>query len=255
VAIVGVIPAAGFARRLGRLPGSKEVLPVRGRPVLDYLVERIRAVAPVEVRVVTRPEKRDVVERARGLGAKVIEGRPSSVGESVRLGLAGLEPDDVVLLGFPDSVWEPLDGFAALVDALTDGVEVVLGCFLSVEPERSDVVVVDDEGVVRAVQVKPARPASDLIWGCCAARVRALGGLAGHAEPGTLFAELARDGLVRGVRFGTEFVDIGTPEALERLRRRLGGADHQVARASPPRPSETTGRHQRVSPNTRGASS
>ena len=218
VAIVGVIPAAGFAKRLGPLPCSKELLPVDGRPVMDHVVARMRAVEGAELRVVTRPEKRDVVEHARRLGARLIEGRPASVGESVRLGLAGVAQDDVVLLGFPDSVWEPFDGFATLVSELGHGMDVALGCFRSSELERSDVVVVDEEGAVTAVQVKPADPASGWIWGCAAARARALAGLQRHDEPGTLFDELARAGTVRAVRFPGEFVDIGTPEALERTR-------------------------------------
>jgi NDP-sugar pyrophosphorylase family protein len=218
VAIVGVIPAAGFATRLGPLPCSKELLPVAGRPVMEYLVERMRAVPGAEIRVVTRPEKHDVAEHARRLWAEVVEGRPASVGESVRLGLGGLAPDDVVLVGFPDSVWEPVEGFSTLVDELVDEVEVVLGCFRSSELERSDVVLADDEGAVHAVQVKPAHPASELIWGCAAARARALERLAGHDEPGELFDELAREGVVRAVRFETEFVDVGTPETLERAQ-------------------------------------
>jgi NDP-sugar pyrophosphorylase family protein len=67
---------------------------------------------------------------------------------------------------------------------------------------------------VTAVHVKPASPPSDLVWGCLAAKVGALEGLAGHTEPGVYLDALAREGLVRGVDFGTEFVDIGTPESL-----------------------------------------
>jgi len=40
--IVGVIPAAGHAIRLQPLSGSKELLEIGGRPVMDYLVERMR---------------------------------------------------------------------------------------------------------------------------------------------------------------------------------------------------------------------
>ena len=216
MAILGVIPAAGYARRLGSLPCSKEMLSVGGRPVLDYVVERMRLVPCTEIRVVTRPEKRDVAERARELGAMVIEGRPASVSESILLGLRGVAVDAVVVLGFPDTVWEPEDGFATLVAALDDKAEVVLGCFRSDALERSDVVVADGDGRVRAVQVKPSRPASDLVWGCCAARARAFAGLRAHAEPGLLFGALAPTGAVRAVRFDGEFLDIGTPEALAR---------------------------------------
>ena len=215
--IVGVIPAAGFANRLGPLPCSKELLPVGGRPVMEYVVERMLLGGAADIRVVTRADKGDVVEHARRLGATVVEGNPASVSESVRLGLSGLAPDDVVLLGFPDSLWEPVDGFSTLVDALRDGIDVALGCFRSDELQRSDVVVADADGIVRSVQVKPARPSSDLIWGCAAARASALDALGEHAEPGHLFDRLARRGSVRAVRFEGEFVDIGTPESLERL--------------------------------------
>ena len=217
MSIVGVIPAAGSATRLGPLPCSKELIPVGGRPVLEYVVDRMRAVPAAEIRVVTRPDKADVVEHARRLGATVVEARPPSAAASIHLGTAGLDADDVVLVGFPDSVWEREDGFVAVVAALGHGADVALGCFRSDELERSDVVVADEDGIVRAVQVKPSRPASEWIWGCAAARPCALAGLAEHAHPGTLFDRLARAGRVRAVRLDGEFVDIGTPEAVERL--------------------------------------
>ena len=56
--VVGIVPAAGYATRLQPLDCSKEVVPVGGRPVLGYLVERMRAGGASEIRVVTRAEKR-----------------------------------------------------------------------------------------------------------------------------------------------------------------------------------------------------
>jgi glucose-1-phosphate thymidylyltransferase len=206
-----VIPAAGHATRLQPLPCSKEVLPVGGRPVMDYLVDRMRAAPCDELRVVTRPEKLDVVERAEQLGAMVIEGHPRSVAESLSVGMGGLEPDDVVLFGFPDSIWEPADGFSQLVAMLG---EIALGLFRCQELTRSDVVTVAD-GLVTGVHVKPEQPPSRLIWGCFAARVGVLGELGNHDEPGVYIHGLALEGRVRGVDFGTDFVDIGTPESLE----------------------------------------
>jgi glucose-1-phosphate thymidylyltransferase len=217
VRVVGVIPAAGFATRLAPLSWSKEVYPVGGRPVLEYLVDRMRLAPASEIRIVTRPEKRDVLRHARRLGLTPIDGRPETVSESVLLGLHGVPHEDTALLGFPDTLWEPDDGFATLIAALDERSEVVLGCFRSPEPERSDVVVAGDDGIVHAVQVKPELPASDLVWGCCAARVGALAALRRHAEPGGLFDALARRGVARCVRFPGELVDIGTPESLQRV--------------------------------------
>jgi glucose-1-phosphate thymidylyltransferase len=212
--VVGVIPAAGHATRLQPLSCSKEVLPVGGRPVMDYLVERMRVAPCHELRVVTRPEKEDVVARATALGAEVVEAHPASVAESLLCGLRSLRPDDTVLFGFPDSIWEPLDGFARLLENLD---EVTLGLFRCANLRQSDVVTVEGDRVA-AIHVKPAEPPSELIWGCLAARVEALAGLAGlagHAEPGDYLDGLARAGRVRGLDFGTEFVDFGTPESLQ----------------------------------------
>jgi NDP-sugar pyrophosphorylase family protein len=192
------------------------MLPVGGRPVLEYVLERMR-LTTAEIRVVTRPEKADVADHARSLAAVVVAGRPATVAESIRLGCDGLRSDDLVLLGFPDTIWEPEDGFVQLVQALDGTTDVALGCFRSAELERSDVVAADDDGEVHAVQVKPAAPAADVIWGCAAAHAAALDGLGRHGEPGHLFDELARTGRVRAVRFEGEFVDIGTREALGRL--------------------------------------
>jgi glucose-1-phosphate thymidylyltransferase len=219
VALIGVIPAAGSARRLGPLPSSKEVLPVGGRPVMDYLVERMRIAGCDEIRVVTRPDKADVVERTSELGLRVVLADPPTAAESVAWGLEALTADDVVLLGFPDSIWEPADGYVRLLDALDGGLAAVLGLFRTEDLERSDVVSLDGEGAVTTVDVKPRRPASKWIWGCAAARPPALVDLAAAGELGRHFGSLARRGLVRGVQLSDHWVDVGTRAGLRRARR------------------------------------
>ena len=207
---VGLIPAAGHAERLQPLPCSKEVYPVGGRPVMDYVVERLRAAHCRELRVVTRPDKKDVIEHARELGAELVMGTPPTLAVSLALGLQGLGASDVVLVGLPDTVWEPMDGFVQLLDRLEDGADIVLGVFESDEPERSDVVVLDHQGLVQRVHVKEPDPPSNLVWGCFAARVGALAGLERSPSPGHFF-----DGReVAAVVLPGRMLDIGTPEAL-----------------------------------------
>lgn len=213
--IIGVIPAAGRARRLQPLACSKEVLIVRGRLVMDYLLERMRAAECSEIHVVTRPEKSDVIEHARSRGAEVILAEPSSVSESLLAGIVDAPADATILFGFPDTLWGPHDGFARLVDRLGSDCEVALGIFRAEEPERSDVVELDGDSV-SAITVKPSHPSSELVWGCAAAPARILAGLAGWDEPGEYFDVLARKGRVAGVRLDDPFVDVGTPEALRR---------------------------------------
>jgi NDP-sugar pyrophosphorylase family protein len=194
---------------------------VDGRPVIDYVAERMRAGGAEELRVVTRPEKRDVVARASELDARTIEVRTRTVTESIAAGLEGLEPDSVVLLGFPDTVWEPVDGFRRLVERLAAGTEIVLGLFRTPDLHRSDVIRFDRSGRVAGVAVKPADPPSEWIWGCAAARRRALDGLDGAAEPGGHFDSLARRGVVAGVELSDRWLDIGTRDALERAAANL----------------------------------
>lgn len=214
--IVGVVPAAGHARRLTHLDGSKEMLRIGDRPVIDYLLDRL-VLAADEIVVVTRPEKTDVIAHARSSGCRVVQGQPRNVSESLRLALEGA---DEVLFGFPDTIWEPTDGFVRLLAELGEA-DVALGVFHSDEPERSDVVEVDGDRVV-SIDIKPANPRSNLVWGCAAAEADVLEGLADHDEPGSLFAALAGRGRVHAVRFPAQMIDIGTDEALGRARRAFG---------------------------------
>jgi glucose-1-phosphate thymidylyltransferase len=209
------VPAAGLARRLQPLESSKEMLPVGGRPVMDYLLERMEAIPCAETRVVTRPDKRDVADHARARGAVVLMARPASVGESLAEGAGGLGDDVVAVFGFPDTIWYPVDGFVRLLPLLGEEIDVVLGIFVGAEPARSDVVELL-QGRVLSIDVKPARPRSELVWGCAALRVGALRAIASEAEPGIALDRLARRGRIAGVRLEDPFVDIGTPQALER---------------------------------------
>jgi glucose-1-phosphate thymidylyltransferase len=195
------------------------MLEIRGRPVWEYLLERMLSAGADEVRVVARPEKTDLIAAAEARGARVVLARPPTVARSVAAGLAGLAADDVALVGFPDTIWSPHDGFTRLVAILArDPVDVALGLFRTPELSRSDVVLCDGDGFVRSVAIKPDVPPAELIWGCAAVRVRALSGLAEVQEPGELFDRLAQSGTVRGLELSDDWIDIGTRAALRAAR-------------------------------------
>jgi len=222
--IVGLVPAAGYGTRLRGIAGSKELVEVGGRPVIDHLVDRLRAAPCDEIRVVTRPEKRDVVEHARAIGARVVEGHPETLARSLALGLEGLDDGAVACLGFPDCLWEPLDGFRTLVGSVRDGAEVCLGLFRSNEPERYDTVALAPGGErVARVEVKPRAPDTTLVWGCAAARVRALRPLAEERDPGQYFGRICGAGGVTGRLLSDTWIDVGIRPALAAAQR-AGGA-------------------------------
>jgi dTDP-glucose pyrophosphorylase len=219
VKVVGIIPAAGYATRLQPLHCSKEVYPVRARPVMDYLLERMWAAGASEIRVVTRPEKHDVIENAALHGARIIEGRPPTLARSISLGLQGLAQEDVALLGFPDTIWEPLDGYAPLMEAVRTAEWVAaLGLFSSPDPHTCDVVVTDRTGQVVGIEVKSPTPSSNVIWGCAAVRASALRDIGEASDPGEHLHQLAGGYPVLGVWISDAFVDIGkSRQTLEAL--------------------------------------
>jgi len=217
VPIVGILPAAGYARRLQPIARSKEMLIVRERPIMDHLVSCMKAARADELRVVTRHEKQDVAKHARAAGATVIFGNPATVAESLALGLAGLSGSTVALIGFPDTLFTPPDAFVQLVAELRSA-DAVLGLFHSPEAERGDVVDFRD-GRVLGVEPKPTAPRTDLIWSLLVARASALQGVAESREPGDLLDRLARSGRVAGVDLGSDFIDIGVPASLAAARR------------------------------------
>jgi glucose-1-phosphate thymidylyltransferase len=217
MAVVGIIPAAGHATRLQPIFMSKEILPIGGRPVMDYLIERMRAAPCSELRVVTRPDKEDVTRHAEAQGAVIVHARPKSVSESLLAAMRDLAPTDIVLFGFPDTIWEPVDGYRRILEALDRGYDIALGLFRTDEPERADVVRFTDSWLITAVEVKSETPSSNWVWGCGAARVRALEGVGSQREPGVYFDSYCKTREVIGVWLSDSIVDIGTKESLRQM--------------------------------------
>ncbi len=190
---------------------------VRGRRVMDFLVDRMLAGGCTRLRVVTRPDKIDVIDHAQALGAEVVLARPLSVAASLAEGMEGLGDDDIALIGFPDTIWEPENGYELLVDAVITGCDLALGLFKAQDLERSDVVRRGEEQRIVGIDVKPKRPASEWIWGCAAGRVKTWSGLGQSEWPGAYIDQLCRSrGDVRGVELSDVWLDIGTREALQR---------------------------------------
>ncbi len=176
--------------------------------------------------VVTRPDKTDVSDYVAAAGHSLVLGDPASVAASLRLGLRaadeerGPNPDRIVLLGFPDTLFRPADAYDRLVEQLmqSPSAQVVLGLFHFDDALRADVV--DLAGTrVTAVRPKPKDTASDLVWGIATARAGALSGLADVTEPGVLFHQLAGEGRVDGIDLGHDYIDIGVPDVLRQVLR------------------------------------
>ncbi len=167
---VGLIPAAGFGRRLGLASGSKEVVEVQGRPLISYLLERFARGGIDRAFLVTRPEKTDIAGTLGGGGGWGVEldylytGATRSAVETLDKAYDHVRRRNVAL-GYPDVIFRPVDAFAHLGEALgATGADVVLGLFPTAQPERSDMVVLDDAGNVVRFEIKQPDQGLRFTW-------------------------------------------------------------------------------------------
>jgi glucose-1-phosphate thymidylyltransferase len=252
----GIIPAAGAGTRIQPLAFSKELLPVgsrfddgveRPRAVSEHLVDRMLRAGATKLCFVISREKADILGYYGGqIGvaeiAYAVQPHPAGLCDAIFRALPLVAPDEPVVIGLPDTIWFPTDGFALLPD---DELSFLL--FPVEHPEFFDAVVTAADGSVEEIQVKQRNARSSWIWGGFKMPGRILREL--HdlwLEPGrrdeymgTLInAYLARGGRARGIRAGEAYVDVGTlngyREALRLLTEQRDAAA-PVFRVLPPR--------------------
>lgn len=240
----GIIPAAGTGSRIQPLAFSKELLPVgsvagdleRPRAVGEYLVERMIAGGADRICFVIAPEKTDIL---RYFGAAidevalayVVQPRPAGLCDAIFRALPLIPPDQGVLVGLPDTVWFPVDGFRRLPD---DTLAFLL--FRVGRPAMFDAVLTDAAGGVLEIRVKRADAGTEWVWGAIRMpgavlhQLHALWRARDRQDEylGTLVnAWLAAGGRAQGLRAGEAYVDVGTlggyRQAIELLRARGEG--------------------------------
>jgi dTDP-glucose pyrophosphorylase len=226
----GIVPAAGIGSRIQPLAFSKELLPVgsrrdgdteRPRAVSEYLLERMIAAGVTKICFVISPGKSDIVNYYGGrLGSAsicyVVQAQPNGLCDAIFTALPFVDPSEDVLIGLPDTVWFPQEGFRHLPKAAFSFL-----LFPVEHPEFFDAVVTHDDGRVKEIQVKQRNASSSWIWGAFRLPGSVLADLHRIWQEreqrdqyiGTLVNEyLARGGTARGVFAGEQYVDVGTVE-------------------------------------------
>lgn len=238
----GIVPAAGLGSRIQPLAFSKELLPVgsvldgereRPRAVSEYLVERMIRAGADKLCFVISPGKTDILEYygARLWGADiayVVQPAAGGLCDALFHAAPLIHADEQVLIGLPDTVWSPEDGFARLP------ADVLSFLLFPVErPELFDAVVTRENGEVERIAVKQKDAPTHWIWG-------------GVRMPGHVFHELhrlwceesrrdeylgtlvnawlARGGRALGVPAGEAYVDVGTLHGYREAIRLLAGS-------------------------------
>src|SRR4051812_28375675 len=124
----GIIPAAGRGSRIQPLAFSKELLPVGSRlaaggerpcAVSEYLVERMTFASADKLCFVISPGKSDILEYFGGSYsdaaiAYVVQEKPAGLCDAIFRATPLIPDEEDVLIGLPDTIWFPVDGFASL---------------------------------------------------------------------------------------------------------------------------------------------
>jgi dTDP-glucose pyrophosphorylase len=239
--IIGLIPAAGRAERLGPLPCSKELLPIGFRATPrgpapkvagHYLLERFRAGGVTRAFMVLHESKQDV-PRYFGTGeiadvALAYLSIPGSRSVPETLDRAFPFVDGaIVALGFPDVLFEPLDAYAPLIarQAAT-GADLVLGLFPAPRHQTTDMVELDADSRVIRIEIRPAATTLRFnwliaVWSPVFTRfLHEAMRSAPREGPELQISTMVRSAVAAGLRVeGVEFPrgsyrDVGTPEEL-----------------------------------------
>lgn len=168
--IVGLIPAAGKATRLGHIPLSKELYPIgfevlngvqSPKTVSSYLLDQMEGAGISSFHFVLRNGKWDIPAYYKG-GAEFnrnfsyhIADYSYGVPFSINQAFPFLKKK-VVALGFPDILIKPEKIYKELSEKLFDDKEtsVVLGLFPSPDPLKWDMVKLDDKKNIQNIFIK-----------------------------------------------------------------------------------------------------
>ncbi|MBI3333112.1 MAG: nucleotidyltransferase family protein [Candidatus Omnitrophica bacterium] len=179
--MVALILAAGYGTRLYPLAKQtpKALLPVRGKPILQYLIEKLSLLGPAveEIVLVSNHRYAEIFQawfseanpslpwRVLDDGSTSEENRLGSIGDlvfAIRSGSLGQK--DLLLLGSDNLFRDGLSGFLSFARQRTPA--VTLGAYelpdLSLA-SRYGVLSLDDQGKVLRLDEKPSHPSSPLV--------------------------------------------------------------------------------------------
>lgn len=181
---VGIVPAGGKGSRLAPYPGPKELFPIGWQPysvdgeihrrpkvVSQYIVESMVDAGVSEIFFVVGDRKHDVM-RYYGNGVRfgtriayLFQEQADGMVSAINLVSPWIE-DRRVLFGMPDTVFQPPDAMARLVQAHEEkGADITLGLFTTTRPWKFGMVDIDDAGRIVAHVDKPLQTSLSLMWG------------------------------------------------------------------------------------------
>ncbi|MGD1952428.1 MAG: NDP-sugar synthase [Leptolyngbyaceae cyanobacterium] len=186
--IIGLLPAAGQGSRISPLPMSKELFPIGFQPLAgkgmrpkaacQYLLEAMGQAGVQETFLILRPGKWDIPAylgdgsqlnmRLAYLTVHVPFGVPFSLDQAYPF-----VKDAIVVMGFPDILFNPTHAYTQLVERLTTTqADVVLGLFPTDQPDKVGLVDFNQNGLVSGIYEKSQLTHLRYMWAIAVWRPR-----------------------------------------------------------------------------------
>jgi len=226
--VKAIILAAGLGTRLRPLTDqiTKCLVPINGRPLLDYWVDSLAATGVIEARVNTHShpaQVRSYIEKVNAAGRL----RFAESYEPTLLGSAGTiaanadlaeEADDVIIV-YADN-FSNVDLSRMLEFHRGHGEPFTMLLFRAPNPRACGIAEIDDDGKVLSFVEKPAEPKSDLanagVYIVTAAAYREIAAMNAFDIGFEVLPQFV--GRMRGWAWEGYHLDIGTHEALAKAR-------------------------------------
>ena len=251
--VIGLIPAAGHARRISPLPCSKELYPIgfisperddgkQPKVACHYLFDHMKAAGIFKTYIVLREGKWDIPTylsdgRMFDLNIAYIMVQ-QSYGVPYTLDQAyPFVRDGVIAFGYPDILVQGENPFVSLLQHLAlSKSDIVLGLSPVYKNQKTDMVDFGQFGEVREIVILPSETQLQYSWAVAVwtptftkflhtylLPCRASAATEPELSLGHVIQAAIRDGLrVKAVAVSSEpFLDIGTPEGLLKAIRRF----------------------------------
>jgi glucose-1-phosphate thymidylyltransferase len=249
--ILGLVPAAGQATRVSPLPCSKELYPIALQPgesgarpkvVSQYLFEQMRQAGIRKAYMILREGKWDIPTYFND-GTALLDmhlaylmmrqpfGSPFSLDQAYPF-----VREATVALGFPDLVFWPADIFIRVIARQTQSdADVVLGLVPCDRPHTADMVEIESTGRVRQFFIKQRETSLRYAWVAAVWTPSFTQFMHNYVDEAISSGEATRRELYvgdvmqaalnRGIHVDSVsfceggYVDIGSPEMLEKIHR------------------------------------
>lgn len=168
--MIAILPAAGKGTRMLEVSGgSKELLPIGGRTVLQLVVEEALNAGASRLAVVVSPAKPDLIEQARSIQDAELVTQEVPNGLAPAVALAGSCYPALVLL--PDTIFATSSPSKRLVDALNRGFDIAIAVELVSDDRVSKYGIVEwnrESGRISRILEKPQPSETRSRWAIAA---------------------------------------------------------------------------------------